>query len=350
MSKQRVEPIWLESAEDDPNTTVLAYPDGLGSAPVTGSYEDVLELDIVTGAPAVTVAAVQRNAKLLCQLWRQQGYFGRPHKILISPPDSRGPSGCASCGLSASLGGRRVMRSVDYVTAQLRMHVARQREQASNEPLDEFNRWLRWHPAFAALRYPDTASLLSGAYLIAEIGDPRWFVDPVKPDARKRLSSFLGLGHTAKSSIEEALASKELPLDGSTREARAALVLHTWTGGWFDPPRKDRLGDRSYFWDVFYQGKQDVAGFVRASRVFVQFLTDVWLDALTPLRVRKSVRTAVVNEGAGSSDAATRSVLQASAQYSPELFVPSHFFANSSKEECWSRIRDQWEAPPESLV
>ena len=71
----------------------------------------------------------------------------------------------------------------------------------------------------------------------------------------------------------------------------------------------------------------DVArGILAASRVFARFVREVWLDRLTPPRNYTKVRTI---------QGKVRMKMKPSERYSPQLFVPQHFFEDQAAADAW---------------
>lgn len=119
-------------------------------------------------------------------------------------------------------------------------------------------RGLLFHPAWPYLKLIPHLHSLSICHLIAEILDPRYYVDVDEPDRLSKLESYLGLGD---------LASQ-----------RYRLTLSCWYG---DKPGDKELNSMAYFlWRVYCKYGSAEKGAVRASQKFIAYLRHTWLEGL----------------------------------------------------------------------
>jgi len=235
---------------------------------------------------------------------------------------------------SPSVGGWHQLTEKDYVTFALIAEF----EQAGGQCTSLVERFLRVHPAWPALSFLPDLSKVAACRLLTAIVDPRWHVDPHKPDRDARLRSFLGLGGNGLEVVQSLLMG-EPSLDWPRRVARAKDVLDTWTGGDYTPPPQDVVGPSGFLWRVYYgvaEAKDGYRGMLRACHVFLRFLRSVWLDSLTATRVYESVVRRVVDRPRGKPDCREkrRRLLPCRAG-SSTLFLPEHFFRLTAEVEAW---------------
>jgi hypothetical protein len=197
-------------------------------------------------------------------------------------------------------------------------------------------RLVQAHPAWPALSFVPLAGRRQAAELLAAVLDPRWYVDPSKPDRSARLEAYLGL--TPK--IQQAAA-----LGRAIHGADRCLAVQA---AWFpDPlfraaayklrefspekPIRPRAGAvapglrpqdflvRAWANRAATPGADPVVAVLRASQLFTRFLRDVWLDSV--------VRTRDVLAEGG-------------------LFRPEHWFAHPEEAEAFkAHLADFVDAP-----
>lgn len=172
-------------------------------------------------------------------------------------------------GLPPSLGGWHAFGALDlpsYALAHLLNPACGAREGQAN--LDTVLRWLYIHPVWPALSFVDHLNRLAAAQLLALIIDPRWFIDLAHPDRQDRLEQFLGLNAKTQGGLDRGNAS--------WRSDRCRLVFKSWNtlqlrelpqapGRFLYRARGTPGGSR---------------GDLQASKVFVDFLRQVWLNVL----------------------------------------------------------------------
>src|SRR5690606_9579989 len=90
-------------------------------------------------------------------------------------------------GLPTSLGGWHAFGPADYPTYAMAEALA-----AGQSPLG----LLRRHPVWPLLRFIMHLQPAPTCALLATILDPRWYVDPARPDSLSRLKAYLGLSPT----------------------------------------------------------------------------------------------------------------------------------------------------------
>jgi hypothetical protein len=236
-----------------------------------------------------------------------------------------------------SLGGWRELTEKDYVTCALTGALSK--SGGKKNKLTE--RLLRAHPVWPAVSFLSDASIEAVCRLVCEIFDPRWHVDPAKPDARKRYLTTFGLGQHGLKNIGFILGSEAQPMP---KVELAKLVLDAWTGGNYTAPPTEEINPQRFLWRIAIKDGGGTKGLTRACQVFLNFLYDVWLDNLTPAR-----QFSVVVRKLGKRNPSEITCLRMlkDKKYSPELFVAAHFFEDPSEVLAWKQhiLRLQTQAP-----
>jgi hypothetical protein len=303
----------------------------------------------VLNAEKVMLLGTRDNAELICTLQVLLGRMAeaRPHRLLIGNPRLQAArytrlstimGHMDGYDFAPSLGGWRELIGLDYVTYAL-VGVLNK----STVDYEHRDRLLLAHPAWPALSFIDNCCSAAAAKLLCIILDPRWHVDPAKPDACKRLYNLCGLGRDAEQNIQHLLFGDEYQPGHSVEAARA--VLDTWfslektvRASVKPSPKQDcEVPPSGQFLRKLAaaDGSQKrVAGIVKACRVFLTFLQSVWLDNLTPSQKYIQVTRRLGRKKASN---VTYGKLQPESHYNPTLFVPEYFFADSSEVQAWYR-------------
>jgi hypothetical protein len=285
-------------------------------------------------AVTIRLLAGLYNADLIAALHGSRCVNKKPRRVLLGNPNllpleqkrlTTIFSRMDGWDMPPSLGGWRELTDTDYVTYALAGVLQKSHGKLNN--LAE--RLLRSHPAWPAVSFLSTTKLEAVCQLICEILDPRWHVDPTKPDARKRIHSRLGLGHSGLTNIGYVLGVETQP-DRGIENAR--LVLEAWTGGDLRPP--EVIDASAFLWRIAMKEPSGAKGLLRASQVFLTFLHDVWLDNLTPMRQYEPVTRKLGRKAPGSVN--YMRMVKAKC-YSPQLFVPEHFFEQSQEVKAWQQ-------------
>lgn len=285
-------------------------------------------------AEKIRLLAGRENAAIITSLHSIRCLSGRPRKVLLGNPRLVSESKprletifgrMDSLDLAPSLGGWRELTEKDYVTYAL----AGVLQKSSGKLNNLAERLLRAHPAWPAVSFLSDANLEAACQLVCEVLDPRWYVDETKPDARKRLLSRFGLGHSGQQNIGYLLGTDKQP---GQRVDAAKLVLDTWTGGDYVPPRPDAIDAHGFLWRLAAKGDGGVKGMVRSCQVFLAFLHEVWLDNLTPMRHYEPVTRKL---GRKRPTTVNYMRMVKAKSYSPQLFVPEHFFEVSTEVKAW---------------
>jgi hypothetical protein len=241
------------------------------SGPPRASGLTCAEFATECGARPVRIVALPENAALItslaeCGAGRVE--IGRPNNILWAHLVATGPKSVLVHARSAapeapSRGGWHGLTELDQASYALAAHY---RSGGGHD--DAAARLYARHPARPALDFITHLDHEAASRLLAEILDPRWFIDPDQPDRDARLKCYLGLTSNQN--------------DGSEpRRRRRALVRSAWHGS------GDRYGDcdepRYFLWRTWYacdpENGAEAADAV-VSRRFISYLKSVWLDSL----------------------------------------------------------------------
>lgn len=258
-------------------------------------------------SPVVRVLGTQANAALISRL-HQEAKLGGPAVEVATPlvcateAERNNPimalEAMRRALLPASLGGWHILTDVEAISYELAVYA----QQAGDAVLPlEALALFRRHPAYAALSFIRTVDEEAACRLVAEILDPRWFVDLRHPDRRAKLESYLGV---CPHGISE--AASPVP---TVKGRRCRLVLRSWQwqelpAAYAFPLEPEALGThpRDFLWRIWDQTGRGERGALRACQKLLQFVKAVWLDSLYLLKQQRE-----------------------------PLFVPEHFFRT---EEC----------------
>lgn len=139
---------------------------------------------------------------------------------------------------------------------------------------DAAQRWLRRHPAWAALGFVRTVDPLAAAKLVADIADPRWYAHPTRPGRLTRLFSRLGL-HQSNIAACLQVGQKGYRF---REAANAVLVWYNRRGG----EVTDAPGDFLLRHAASYGS--EAAGLLRTTQRLIRFVYYVWLQSADGLR------------------------------------------------------------------
>jgi hypothetical protein len=161
---------------------------------------------------------------------------------------------------------------------------------------------LAQHAAWPALSFITHLDLQATAQVLAEIGDPRWFIDPERPDSMSRLRSYFGLP----------------PADGGKMSARRTLRRDLLKRAWARP-FADIKEPGAFLWRYAKCHHSSARAELATSQYFLAYLRHTWLDALCGDAVRAYVR-------AGSP-----------IRHDQGLFIPGHFFKRPADADAYAR-------------
>lgn len=172
------------------------------------------------------------------------------------------------CRLPASLGGWHKVSHLDYPAyALVHQYQLQSRFSAHVEA------HLKVHPAWPALKFVSSLWPEYAAILLADVLDPRWFIDRRHTDRVGKLQAHLGL---TPANMARAVAGDTSP--GPVYRCRVTMLA--WSGQ--GPPTEtnsNRPGD--FLWRIFNANGGGAKGFLRASQKFVVFLRHTWLQTLS---------------------------------------------------------------------
>lgn len=327
---------------------ILAYVDedrqqvwfGTEKAPAENSGlspEEFAAEEWVLAGREIKLEGTWESTPLIRYLWERKLSTQAPVKIYLGRPMFAENPVDALCRMRQlsdppSCGGWHVMTAEDYVTYRL-IDLLRSRPDPSTDAVMAM--FLAAHPAYPALSFLPGMSPWWSAVFIGFVIDPRWWVNPRYPD---RLSSYyrmLGIGHPGAAADLWRIYREETEPRLSNPEYGRTSTIFAWTrqgGGKIPEP----TCPADFLVRVWRQYSDPAHGLFVAARLFSKFVRDVWLDNLTPPRRYVS----------GKKGEPRR--LQPCRQYSPQLFVPEHFFADKRTLQAWRlhRVLQRKAEPP----
>lgn len=241
------------------------------TAPIT------LARELSSTADRVCLLGSATNAHILDELYRRQVDVGGLPPISICTPqiigtDARSTfANMRAMNLAGSLGGFHELSDSDGPGYRL-INSARS---SGGKMTAETAALLREHRAWPALSFIKDLDDGYAAQFLCDVIDPRWFVSTKEPNSTKKLFGYLGL---TPRNIENALA-------GRTPSCRQARRCETVLNAWLPGRCGGDLADSGRFLQrVVASTDPDhkIKGYLRASRLFVDFVRGVWLDMMTP--------------------------------------------------------------------
>lgn len=128
------------------------------------------------------------------------------------------------------------------------------------------------HPSWPALSFIDGLDHENVAALLGVIIDPRWYIDPRKPDRSNKLACYLGLMPRFSGSVRTHRYT-------SGQGQRYVLVRKCWKDlSKTDPPRS--FHPRQFLWRIYEEKGGGFRGELAASKRFISFLRQVWLGEI----------------------------------------------------------------------
>lgn len=128
---------------------------------------------------------------------------------------------------------------------------------------------LRGHPAWHDLAFIQGANPLACAQILHDIVDPRWFVNPEKPDRMSRLRFYMGL----MPDVQKRVSAGKIT---TPREHRCATVQAAWAAG----GTVDKLSSGYFLRRLCELAGNGWSGQLRGSQKFLTYLKHTWLQAL----------------------------------------------------------------------
>jgi len=176
------------------------------------------------------------------------------------------------CRLAGSLGGWHDMLEGDYSAYALLANLKK-----SGRWTEHARRLLEEHPAWVSLQFITQISPEYAGLTLAEIVDPRWYIDPRNPNRISKLESYLGLIPRIQPTCS---------VGDTTYHRRCRYVLKTWKS--LPEPTGETLRQPGNFlWRIWKNAGGGDRGDLRASQAFIAFLRHSWMDRI----IGKSVRS-----------------------------------------------------------
>lgn len=221
------------------------------------------------------LASVEICSPLVCSTAQDRS---DPEKVLFNMRRWTAPG---------TMGGWHEITRFDYVAyAMSLLH----QQGAEPQKLIEF---LIEHPAYPSLSFP-YADHLALAKTVATIIDPRWYVDPAAPDRPGKMYAFLGLDPVTQKCYD-AVRNRHM-------YERNRMVRDVWTVPGADLKRPNTFVQR--FRSTVETKGESWRGDLRTSQKLVNYVRQVMMASLYPMPNK----------------------------WGEPLFVPGHFFKQSSEE------------------
>lgn len=231
---------------------VWTAPGRQAPAVAAGDLLSFVSTDEWRAYPLVRVFGCQANVKLITGIWdakrtQQQLQLATP-QVCHDRQELQNPEialwRARQCLRSPSLGGWHTVTDGDIVTYHMAAAAPGSAARAA---------MLARHPVWSALNFLQVWDPVAVADLLAAVLDPRWFVDPEKPDRISRLQAFLGQ-HPGAVKTPEAASRRQL-----VRQA------------WFANGKPDIQSPGAFLWRRYIEH-----GELKAGRTFVAYLMRAW--------------------------------------------------------------------------
>lgn len=252
-----------------------------GTQPPTrvGTFGEFIESPLFAGATNVRVPGMRRNVPLILTL-HQRRQEQRLARVEVGSPlmgrtrqERDNPQAMllrmreVSGGVPSSLGGWHEFVESDYPSYQL----AAQLDRNGDKFDDQIGHLLHAHPAWKFLDFMPHLNPGAVARLLAEILDPRWFVDRERPDSPAKLRAFTGL----RAQTVAAVRAGDVATDTARR---CQLTMQAWQG---DGPTEAAAKQPGYcLWRKWFTIEDPQLATQRVSQDFITFLRLTWLDAI----------------------------------------------------------------------
>lgn len=257
------------------------------SGPVAKSELSVAEFakqSVVRAATRVMLLGMPSNANLICELHynKQMSPAECGYVLRVGTPSVCGrqtpPTAdyvlhqmATLAKYPSSCGGWHDVSASDYVAYGL----IRELELSGDRYVGRIPAILRAHPAWPAVSFIPSMDERTTAIMLAQIIDPRWYIDPSKPNRIGRLRSYMGMWEP---NMRELASGNELP---GRHFKRAQAVWRSWATG-PNESRRTQSDPESFLLRKLATSATQHMGMLKASALYLHFLRDVWLDAVTP--------------------------------------------------------------------
>lgn len=221
------------------------------------------------------VMGTRENAPLICQLYEQLCGPCRTGKLEVASPavclteqERKDPSialyRMRQYHLPASLGGWHTVSELDYPSYAITTQLDR-----DGVVTDHTRKLLLTHPVYHDMMFLprfDSDALIN---LIANIRDPRWYIDLDHPYRISRLKSYLGLSPRY---IRQMLVGKVTDI----KTIRCQQVFHCWHG------RVNHLPDNTnnFLWKPWINSQGTWKAALATCHKFLIFFTKTWHQQL----------------------------------------------------------------------
>jgi len=269
----------------------IAQP-GRRAVSITATIPEFVDRHI-DGYETIQLVGAADNAAMICELFvaRERRQF---KSLQVCNPDLQIPKRYRKhpeivlremdyCRLAPSQGGFHEVSLDDYAVYSL---IIGMRNCRYDEFVSQKQRLLYAHPAYLPVSFVPHDSFAL-AKVLAEIVDPRWFIDLLRPNRDSKLMAYMGLD---PKSMSDALRYNIRSL----RVRRCRRILDAWRDA-----KRVAMGDRAkpllespadFIWrtwagvyarsDGAQQPMFDVKCNLRASQKFLRFIRLVWLAKL----------------------------------------------------------------------
>ena len=196
----------------------------------------------------------------------------------------------------ASVGGFHTARLCDYISYSL----VDELNSGNKEKAYELG---MLHPAFPAMNFvgvPIDTAVSIMRYMI----DPRWFVDPLKPDRKNRLMSYFGISEGSMGAIGSNNELKKAKL--YKNYIKATIAFSAWQE---EHETNFLLRDYKMFLSTGMPASKAKA---IITQDFLEFVSDTWLQSIVP--------------------------------ETWEVFVPKYFFRSADAAEAYTTFRNGYPA------
>lgn len=215
---------------------------------------------LITALYAMETTPHERVIELASPRVCMPNELGNPERVLLA---------MRQLSLISSMGGWHSMTITDANTYALVKYLL-----MLGHVDDHAIRLLKAHPIWPALSFVFRLDTAACCELVATLMDPRYYINPCRPDRVSSLHTFLGL--TPKV-FERAMLGGQ-----AASEHRARLVLRCWRpdneANW--PTAGDTMRPETFPWRAAEKHGRTPKGWLRGSQLFVVFLRHVWLDAI----------------------------------------------------------------------
>ena len=217
----------------------------------------------------VSLLASPDNAALACNLYE---LFNESTQIrLVFGPEDRDITETLH-GLVNTQYRSAIMHKAEYFSYWLTALV-------ESGPSDKLDKALRFHPTWPFLSFIPFMDYRSIVHVLAEIGDPRRFINPFKPNRLSRLYSYLGVNRAnARRFFED-----ETP---GVNFDRAMSVFHSWHNEKAcEYYRKNKpIRPEDFLWRVYMMSPDQDSSLTKVSKKLLNYIYFLWRAKLTTHR------------------------------------------------------------------